>query len=330
MASTWLKNPNTQFQIRYYAIKPVTNEPLKSSKAKQSPEIVLGEVSDTSIRSRTTRDNVSSSQSANNRSLDIARVAEADYILYEKRNPKFTQYATYIAAGSQLLCWFLFAELVYRYMEEAVERDENGEVKSKKSAPLAVRLVGSSLLMCVGILLALGAHSYAKNTVKTLTLLQGGKDVAIETCNLVGRPKRVVPASNVALRDRVFTGYGEYFAFRYSSRSGYAFENSVTNRNILKYLGPYGTDYPSVVQGNKAQLKAKFIALLTQDDRGKPKQYLLSRQEKFTNPAVMDFLFFGRGLTGYQPTSGANATKKLDSGASVPRLFQGSKRGGAL
>lgn len=94
--------------------------------------------------------------------------------------------------------------------------------------------------------------------------------------------------------------------------------------------GPFKTDYPPVVSGNKAQLKAKFIALLTENEDGKPKQYLLSRQEKFTNPAVMDFLFFGRGLSGYQPNSASASTKKLDSGPSVPRLFQGNKRGGAL
>lgn len=202
---------NSQFQIRCYAIKPVVTESLNLPKTKSSPQIVQGEVFNTTIRPRT-QDNTPASRSStpNNGSLDVARVAETDYILYEKRNPKFTQYATYIAAGSQLLCWFLFAELVYRYMEEAVERDENGDVKTKKSAPLAVRIVGSSLLMCVGILLAFGAHSYAKNTVKTLTLLQGGKEVLIETCNLIGRPKRVVSASNVALRDRVFTGYGTF------------------------------------------------------------------------------------------------------------------------
>ncbi|KAK5673025.1 hypothetical protein QVD99_000499 [Batrachochytrium dendrobatidis] len=171
---------------------------------------------------------------------------ESDILIYRSNNNKLLRFA-YLAAGIQMFMWLNIAELAWTYMTDT-ETDEQGVETHERSSTLkrvaASGICGLSSLVFPGLV-----HYFATRKAKTVTILKGGKLVAIQNAARIGNKinvfkrldlsssARIVPILNAMQNTHASGLANQIYLKPHSKRSGYILEKDG------EFVDPYLYDY---------------------------------------------------------------------------------------
>ncbi|KAJ3022903.1 hypothetical protein HKX48_004947 [Thoreauomyces humboldtii] len=127
---------------------------------------------------------------------------KVDVPLYDNADQTFYRVA-YFCAGGQMLLWLTFADWCWRELRVA-EVDSEG----KKRYVLAPRWErNGAALFCLGVggLFAAAVQLWTSRRIRSLTLLKGGQYVGIDTSNILGRNRLVLPTRSLRTWERAVT-----------------------------------------------------------------------------------------------------------------------------
>ncbi|KAI9207674.1 transmembrane protein 223-domain-containing protein [Polychytrium aggregatum] len=180
-----------------------------------------------------------------------------DVQLYVHKNQLFLKGAYFLGA-SQLFMWLNIAELAWSHLASS-ESDSEG-IQQYQPASMTYRWAATGFCIGVGVVFMAVPHVYASKRIKQLTLLRGGKEVMIQTSNLLGRNKYIVPATRLKAKERCSEARSQTASK--SPASGWSRALGSQDYYLMEYTGkPY-------------------------------KSFLLNRGATFSDRKLFDTLFF--------------------------------------